>query len=424
MPTPTSTSRAIVVLGGSAGSIQVIQQILSALPADFPAAIAVVVHQAQSTPGTLPRVLGQHSALPATHAVEGETIEAGHVYVAPPDRHLLIELEPGSETRPPGGGAAARVRLSAGPKENRFRPAIDPTFRTAARVFGRRTVGVVLSGLLDDGTLGVMRVKQFGGIAIAQDPNEALCADMPASAIRHAPVDFVATSDQIATLLLQIVTENFDLKANVDANKTGGPAAGSADLSQELSVPAKGLSKAPPAQSISEPQEPGAAVPDTLRGAGIVVDVVQRGDRGLSNRTMSGSPMALTCPQCGGAIWEQDEGEMIHFRCHVGHRFTADTFAVEQSENLESTLWAALRMFEEKVLLHRRMAQSAENSQNHYMAMRFGERAEESTRQAEVIRRLLLGEPQQSAAAGRPAFDTPAAGAEQAARPSANKQAG
>jgi hypothetical protein len=155
---------------------------------------------------------------------------------------------------------------------------------------------------------------------------------------------------------------------------------------------------------------PDRDVPDTTRGAGEVVDVVQRGDRGLTAGTMGGPPTALTCPQCGGAIWEQAEGHLIHFRCHVGHRFTADAFASEQASNLEATLWAALRMFEEKVLLHRRMARTAEQSQNHYLALRFQERAEESARQTEVIRRLLLGEPQEGGWAGPPAFDTPASG--------------
>src|SRR3954470_21971543 len=176
----------VIVFGGSAGALPVLQKVMAGLPADMPAAVLIVVHQAQSQPGKLPQVL--RGALPAAHAQDGEPIELGRVYVAPPDHHMLVE-------------PAGKIRLSRGPKQNRFRPAIDPLFRTAARVFGSQVVGVVLSGLLDDGTFGMMQVKRFGGVGVCQDPREADCADMPASAIRYAQPEHVLKSSEIAGVL-------------------------------------------------------------------------------------------------------------------------------------------------------------------------------------------------------------------------------
>ena len=370
-PAAASGGHDLIVIGGSAGAIPVIQAMLRGLPADLPAAVLVVLHQAQTVPGMLPQILSQEGPLPAKHAEDGEPIVPGTVYVSPPDRHLLVELTPDSLTSPPGSRSArTQLRLSTGAKENRFRPAIDPLFRTAARAYGRRLIGVILSGLLDDGTLGLMRVKQFGGVTVVQDPADALCGDMPASAIKYAPVDHVVSSDLIAALLVRLVGHS-------------GPVG---RFESVVAVPPQALPNTTTRTTTT-------ISPLSQSVAGQAQDIVERGDNALTSGTIPGPPVGLTCPDCGGAIWEQTAGRMLHFRCHVGHQFTADTFAVEQSSQPESTLWAALRMFQEKAALHRRMAESAETGGDADMAIGFRERAVESAAQTEVLRRLPLGEP-------------------------------
>src|SRR3954454_10492779 len=161
----------IVVLGTSSGGIEALRTVVAPLPEDFPAALCVVMHTAPEAPGVLPEILDRVSRLVAIHPRDGERIKAGRIYVAPPDYHLI--LEPG------------RLRVTKGPRENRFRPAIDPLFRSAAQVFGPGAIGVLLTGSLDDGTAGLWAVKQLGGVAIVQDPRDALFPGMPQNAIDH-----------------------------------------------------------------------------------------------------------------------------------------------------------------------------------------------------------------------------------------------
>ena len=334
-------TRDIVVVGGSAGSLTVLQKMVRGLPADFPAAILIVVHQAQSQPGRLPQLLG--GALRAAHARDGETIEVGRVYVAPPDHHLMVE-------------PAGRLRLSRGPKQNGFRPAVDPLFRTAARVYGPQVVGVIVSGLLDDGTFGLMQVKRFGGIAICQDPRDADAPDMPASAVRHARPEHVLKASEIGPTLDRLVREP----------------------SPELPRGASTMSeRRPPTSSAGIESDSG--------------DIADRGDNALTTGSMHGPPSALTCPDCGGALWERTEEGLLFYRCHVGHSYTAESMAAGHDELLEQTLWEALRMFEESASIHRRMAERAKSDQPD-LAERFGERAAEANRRTDLLRGILLGE--------------------------------
>ena len=181
----------VIVVGGSADAVPALREVLGGLPADLPAALLVVVHAAQHPPGSLPEVLG--GPLPARYAIDGEPIELGRVYVAPPDRHLLVE-------------PAGCVRLSRGPRQNRFRPAIEPLFRTAARVFGPQVIGVVLSGLRDDGALGLTQVARFGGITICMAPAEGDGGDTAAE-LRHARPDYILKSSEMAAALNRLVRE-------------------------------------------------------------------------------------------------------------------------------------------------------------------------------------------------------------------------
>lgn len=184
--------RDIVVIGASAGGVTSLWHLVQALPANLRAAIFIVVHMPAKYPSWLPNILDS-CQLPSVHATDGAAIEPAHIYVAPPDRHLLIEPQ--------------SMRVVFGPKENRFRPAIDSLFRTAALAYGKRVVGVVLSGALNDGTAGLIKIKEQGGIAIVQDPKEALFPGMPESAIKHAAVDYVLPIAKIAATLVKLADE-------------------------------------------------------------------------------------------------------------------------------------------------------------------------------------------------------------------------
>lgn len=183
----------IVVIGASAGGLEGLVQLVDGLPADLPAAIFVVVHLSAKYPSWLPHILQKCGNLPAVHAVDGAPIEFGRIYVAPPDRHLLVKPE--------------YMRVILGPKENRFRPAIDPLFRTAAVAYGKRVVGIVLSGALNDGTAGLFEIKEQGGVAIVQEPLEALFPSMPQSAIQHVAVDHILPVADIARVLVDLAYE-------------------------------------------------------------------------------------------------------------------------------------------------------------------------------------------------------------------------
>lgn len=183
-------TRDVIVIGASSGGIDALRTIASQLPADLPAAICVVIHVAPESPGSLHELFTRSSKVPTSTASDGESLKPGHIYFAPPDHHLLI-----------GPGT---LRLTRGPKENRFRPAIDTLFRSAAQAYGPKVVGVVLSGDLDDGTAGLLAVKEFGGIAVVQDPEEALFPSMPRSAREHVKVDYCLPVAEIAPLLVSL----------------------------------------------------------------------------------------------------------------------------------------------------------------------------------------------------------------------------
>lgn len=183
-----STAESAVVIGGSAGALAPLRGIVAALPADFAGALLIVLHTAQDSPGVLPRILGSSARIEVEQAIEGATIEEGRVYVAQPDRHLLV--------------VEGRLKVSRGPRENRSRPAIDPLFRTAAEWFGPKLVGVLLSGMLSDGTYGLAVIKARGGVTVTQDPDDAAYPDMPRTATVRVGVDHVLRPLQIARLLI------------------------------------------------------------------------------------------------------------------------------------------------------------------------------------------------------------------------------
>jgi two-component system chemotaxis response regulator CheB len=183
----------IIVVGASAGGVGALVKLAKSLPADLPTAVFVVLHIPAQTPSLLPDILNRAGPLHALHPPDNTEIKHGHIYIAPPDHHLLI--------------AQGHVHIARGPRESRHRPAVDPLFRSAAIAYGPRVIGVVLTGALDDGTAGLLAIKQRGGIAVVQDPQDALYPGMPQSAVDHVQVDYCVPLADMGALLAGLVSE-------------------------------------------------------------------------------------------------------------------------------------------------------------------------------------------------------------------------
>jgi two-component system, chemotaxis family, protein-glutamate methylesterase/glutaminase len=315
-----------VAVGASAGGVEALRQLVGALPADYPAAVLVVLHVAPVATSVLPQILQRAGELPAKHAVDGEAVEGGRIYVAPPDLHLVV--------------ADGMLSLDHGPRVNGHRPAIDPLFRSVAREWGAGAAGVILSGVLDDGTAGLMAIKRAGGLTFAQDPEEALYAMMPRHAIEFVRPDCVGTARDLGLSLARLA----------------------------VSPPPKGAH-----------EQPARTHEETF------IEV----DRGSSDHAQGGDPTGLSCPDCHGGIWESVENGVAHYRCRVGHEYTTETFAIQQSERVENALWTALRTLEERGALNRRIASRQRGRGNMNTAERFERRADRSVENAVMLRQLL-----------------------------------
>ncbi|MBD2065508.1 chemotaxis protein CheB [Funiculus sociatus GB2-A5] len=319
----------IIVIGASAGGVEALSKLVKALPTDLPAAIFVVLHVPAHGTSLMPNILNRYGTLRAAHPEDGAPIQHGHIYVAPPNYHLMIKR--------------GYVHLARGPKENGHRPAVDPLFRTAAQHYGRRVIGVVLSGNLDDGTAGLAGVKSRGGIAIAQNPDEALFSGMPRSAIENVDVDHILPLNAIAPFLVRLAQEQVEEKA------------GSASAQMETET-----------------------------------DLVELDMAAHSKYERPGTPSGFACPDCGGALWELGDGKLLRFRCRTGHAFSGETLLAEQSEALETALWSGLRALEERAALANRMFKGAHERNQARSAQRFAQQEQEAQQNAAVIRQVLL----------------------------------
>lgn len=320
------SGRDLIVIGASAGGIEALLTLVSGLPADLPAALLVVVHISPTHRSVLPRMVGDAGPLPAAHAVDGEAVLPGHIYIAPPNRHLLLD--------------DGKVRLSTAPLENGSRPAVDPLFRTAARAAGERVIGIVLSGSMDDGTAGLIAIRQRGGICIVQDPDDAMVGDMPRHARDHVQVDYSLPVARMAAVLERLVAEPL----------SGRSPGASEVLEREASIALRR-----PHESLLPP----------------------------------GQPSAFGCPTCGGVLCEVQEEGLARFRCRIGHAFGAEALQAEQQSALEGALWAALRALEEQASLTRRMGMRAREQGHEKSAERYDQRAQSAEVQAKLVREAL-----------------------------------
>jgi two-component system, chemotaxis family, protein-glutamate methylesterase/glutaminase len=317
----------IVVVGASAGGVEALADLVGSLPADLPAAVFVVLHVPSTGISALPDILSRRGPLPAAHVKDGEPIEHGRIYVAPPDHHVL--LRPG------------HAHLARGPREHGHRPAVDPLFRSAAREYATRVIGVILSGALDDGTAGLLAIKARGGLAVVQEPADALYPGMPRGALEHVQPDHVQPAAAMGALL---------------ASLTAVPAADP-------------LHPAPNDMKVEDAVD------------GFAIEAIE-GEH-------PGKPSGFSCPDCNGVLWEIQDGQLQRFRCRVGHAWSPESLLTQQSEGLEAALWIALRSLEERASLARRLAEPARRRGHSITAGRFEEQAAEAQQAARLVRDLL-----------------------------------
>lgn len=322
-------TRDIVVLGASAGGVEALSDIVSNLEPDLPAAIFIVLHLPSSHHSRLPDILSRSGPLPTRNAVDNDDIRHGEIYIAPPSFHLLV------------GGST--VHVTRGPRVNRSRPAIDLLFQSASAAHGPRVIGVIASGMLDDGTRGLATIKRRGGIAIVQDPEDAMFESMPRNAMANVDVVHVLPAREIGQLLNGLVTEPIEENA----------------------------------MTHERPRT------DMLPSSG-------------NRREVS----AFTCPECNGTLWEIEEGSLVHFQCRVGHSFTPSSLLSAQVNEVEVLLWSALRAMEERDVMYGQLKERSGQFGTPNIGAQVERKIQINAEHAEMLRRILLGEESMSTTIG------------------------
>ncbi len=324
----------VLVVGGSAGGIEALVELVAGLPADLPACVLVTVHVRGDIRSSLPRILARAGTLPAAHARHGEPLQRGRIYVAPPDFHLLA--------------AHGIAQLSSGPRVNRQRPAIDLMFASAARWAGSRVVAVVLSGVLDDGAVGAALVARAGGTVIVQDPGDALFSSMPRAASSAVPAAVPTPVARMGKLI----------EEKLDELRERGRIAGDGDAVGE-----------------GDPQ-----MRENRMGEGDDPGFLSADEAGLTR---------MSCPECNGGLAESDLSGLRYYRCHVGHQYSPQSLEAAQREAVEAKLWAAAAALEEHAALARHLAAQPGRALGEETVDGYRRLADRSTRTADTLRDRL-----------------------------------
>jgi two-component system chemotaxis response regulator CheB len=320
----------IVTIGASAGGLDAVSELVSQLPRNLNAAVFIVLHLSKVGVGDLlVNRIKKHTAWICSIPQNNETIEPGHIYIAPPDRHLLIKNN--------------HIIIGNGPAENRWRPSVDVLFRSAAASHGEKVIGIVLTGFLNDGTSGMWAIKRSGGHCVVQDPNEAEYPDMPLSVLNNMEVDYCIS-----------------LK---DTGKT-----------------IQDILKTSKIKGIRPPEEVMAESALSERMATDIAHVQELGEKTL-----------YTCPDCGGGLWSIDTDNIKRYRCHIGHSFSEKDLLIKQSESLEATLWIAVRMMEERKNLLTKLGKNAGTKGFETISLHNLKQADELDAHINKLKELLFG---------------------------------
>ncbi|MBE7169142.1 MAG: chemotaxis protein CheB [Williamsia sp.] len=327
-------SQRIIVIGASTGGFNAIRTIVKDLPPDLDASVFIVWHMSPDIRGVLPQVLNKDNKIYAAHAYDKEEIMPNRIYVAPPDHHLLVE--------------EGQVRVTHGPKENRFRPAVDPLFRSAAYTYGGRVIGIVLSGALDDGTAGLWTIKSKGGIAMVQDPDDAEVASMPRSALAEVEVDYCLPANLMAGVLTRLSKEKL-------------------------------------------PQEGKTGEDDRTK---VEIQIAAENNTLAMKLFSNGKLTEFTCPECHGVLSRIIDGNIMRYRCHTGHAFSVDTLLAAISENIESSLYNAIRGIDESMMLLNHIGDHFAEANSVKLAAVYFKKAKEARERAETVRKAVLSHEQ------------------------------
>ena len=322
----------IVVVGASAGGMGALEKLAAGLPADFPAAVFVVWHLSPGVKSVLPTIMSKAGPLPAAFPRDGGAIKPGRIYIGPNDHHMLLER--------------GYIRVTKGPKENRFRPAIDPLFRSAAYIYGSRAIGVVLSGALDDGTAGLWAIKLRGGTAVVQDPMDAMHRSMPLNALDSVAVDYTLPVADMGPVLSRLVRE---------------------EAAPETLLPAEEREK-------MEAE----------------VKIAREVDSRIENILQFGQLSPFTCPECHGVLAMFRDGNIIRFRCHTGHAVSSGTLLEAGTEQVEQRLMDALRALDETIMLLNQLGEQYARSGNTAAADQCFARARDAYERSRPIREAAL----------------------------------
>jgi len=320
----------IICIGASAGGLNAINELVTQLPANLNAAVLMVIHLSKAAIGDmLLERIRKGSRLPCQIGRHGDVIAPGQVYIAAPDTHMLIRND--------------TIIVGHGPPENRFRPSIDVLFRSAAASAGERVIGIVLTGLMNDGTAGMMAIKQCGGYCIVQDPHEAEYPAMPLSVLENMEVDHCVSLKEMGSIIEKITQEPI------------------AD------------------RSVSPPQ-----VIIESRLSEIAATEVEEVSR-LGKKTL------LACPDCGDRLWVVKKGWVKHYRCHVGHSYSERDLVVKQSKKIESAMWTAVRMMEERKLLINRLAKENNDRGLRQLSRTYEEQGRQLEEHITRLKELIFG---------------------------------
>lgn len=313
----------VIVIGASTGGVEALKQIVAKLPPTLACAVLIVMHVGRES--YLKEILARYSKLPVVSGEDGQAICRGCIYVAPAGSHMRLR--------------DSKIALDHGPRENRHRPAIDPLFRSAARIFRDRVAGIILSGALDDGAAGLFAIKSRGGVAIVQDPESAVCGSMPANAMRHTKTDYCVPLQKIPALITRL---------------------GGRRRSRKM-----------------EPVHVPGGNDKTVKKAKVPV-----GKRG-------GNQIPVSCPECHGPLFQQRNGDSSYYHCDVGHSFAPESLTECHTEALERALWIAVRTLRERIAIQRSLAMGAKSGVGTTPEERFTEMADNAERDVALLQEIL-----------------------------------